>query len=201
MSERSLTLAIDCDDVLIPFAHRTVEHYNKTWGLDVDVAHYYDGPEHWGVASLDIASKRVEQYMREHAHKELVTPDFDAVVAIKSLARVHRQLLLTGRSDFMAPITNAMATTHFPDCFQKIIHTNHYGENARSKGSICRDENVTILVDDGLMHCESAVEEGDVEAALLFDKPWNQSKTLHPKIIRCADWHVIQEEIAKVARS
>lgn len=197
--QRSLTIGYDCDDVLIPFAERTVDYYNETYSANVDVAHYYDDAKYWGVDDISIASERVKKYMKEYAHKYLLVPDAEAVVAVRGLSRIHKGLLVTGRDDYMEPITRKMADTYFTDCFQKIIHTNHYCENACSKGSVCIEEDVDILIDDGLMHCESAVEEGGVEAALLFDRPWNQNRVLHPRIIRCENWDRIRYEVGRIA--
>ncbi len=205
MSERSLSIGWDCDDVLIPFIYPAVEHYNLTYNADVDVAHFYDGPEHWGVDDLSIAAGRVQVYMRDkivNSPQDFINPNPDAVEVVHSLSRVHRQFIITGRSDFMQPMTNEMVDTHFADKFYKIIHTNHFDEHiSRTKGSVCLEESADVLVDDGLLHCESAVEEGEVEVALLLDEPWNRDRTLHPKIIRCANLWVVREEIQKIARS
>lgn len=202
MSERRLTLAWDCDDVIIPFAHRAVDHYNETYGASVNVAHFYEGAEHWGVENLSTAADRVKQYMREKIDSdpgEFTLPDPEAVALINSWSKIHRQLLVTGRSAFMKPMTHAMSDMHFAGCFEKIIHTDHFSESSRSKGSVCLEEGADILIDDGLMHCESAVEEGEVEVALLFDKPWNQDRILHPRIIRCANLWAVRQEVSRIA--
>lgn len=200
MSERSLNIAVDCDDVLVPTAENTVEWYNSEFGTNLDVARFYSGnASDWGVDTIRMASQRVEEFHRSFFDTP-PTSYPEAVVAVQSLARRHKQSLLTGRADFLLPVTEAMVDTHFPGCFQRIIHTNHFGDKPRSKGDVCKEFSFNILIDDGLMHCESGVEEGDIEAALLIDRPWNQSRELHPRITRCEDWDVVLDEVAKIAR-
>jgi len=200
VKERSLTIAVDCDDVLVPTARDAVEYYNTTYGTNVDLTHFYGGtPEDWFVDDIATASRRIEEYHMT-LFEEAPAPYPEAIIAIKSLARVHKLYLVTGRADFLRPVTKIMADTHFLDCFQGVIHTSYFTETGRSKGEVCREIGAHALIDDGLMHCESAVIEGGVESALLLDQPWNQCESLHSRIIRCMDWDAVLREVDNIAR-
>ncbi len=200
MSERSLTVAIDCDDVLVPTAHDAVLYYNTTYATSVDISRYYDGSaEDWGAEDLQVVNQRLESYHKEVFFNKPPMPSPEAIISIKSLASVHKLHLVTGRADFLAPVTEVMVSTYFLDCFQEVIHTNHFrAECSRSKGQVCKEIGADILIDDGLMHCESAIEEG-VEMALLLDQPWNRKDKLHHRIKRCGDWGIILKEIEHFA--
>lgn len=200
MNEKSLVIAIDCDDVLVPTAQKAVENYNLTYAANVDLANYYGSAEDWGVDDIRVASLRIEEYFKRFGHDELITPFPEAVVAVRSLSKLHKLYLVTGRADFMSPITQDMADTYFPNCFEGIVHTNYYDSTAvRSKGEVCRGIGARILVDDHIAHCESALSCG-VEDALLLNQPWNQSKGLPTHITRCIDWNDITGRITTIAR-
>lgn len=200
MKERSLNIAHDCDDVLVPSAEVIVDWYNTTYNTRVDKARFYDGTaEDWGVEDIRLASRRIEEFHYSFfSHPPMPYPE--AIIGVKALAKNHRQGVLSGRADFLLPVTEKMAEDYFPGYFHSIVHTSHYGETPKSKSEVCRDLQYDILIDDGLMHCVRAVEEENVKVALLRDQPWNQAEDLHPSIIRCYDWDDIQREVAKIAR-
>jgi len=200
MAERSLDLSFDCDDVLIETVPKVVKHYNETYNANVEIARFYGGAEDWGVSDFEIANSRVQKYLRDYGHDELLVPYPEAVVAVRTLVSMgHKAHMVTARSDFMIPVTEAMAETFFPGCFESIILTNGYSENPRAKGSVCAELEADVHTDDHIEHCESVLDHG-VRHALLLTRPWNRNETLRPGITRCGGWRKIVREVVKIAQ-
>lgn len=199
MERKSLRIAIDCDDVLVPTAHDSVVWYRAKYGVEVDESKYYSGtPEDWGVDDIRTASRRIEEGFQSTFFEDPPKPYPGAVTTIHKLATDHRLYLVTGRADFLLPVTERMVDDHFAGCFQDIIHTDHFMEGSRSKGSVYRGIGAHALIDDGYMHCESALDEGMVEAALLIRQPWNKEQSGLPraKMYVCKDISDASRKIA-----
>ena len=200
MSERSLDLSFDCDDVLVETVSKVIKHYNETYDANVEIAKYYGGPEDWGVSDYNIANNRIKKYLKEYGHTELIVPYPEAVIGVKALVSMgHKAHIVTARSDFMIPVTEAMVETFFPDCFDEIIHTNGYDLNPRTKGSVCAELKVDAHIDDHIEHCNSVLDHG-VEHALLLSRDWNLHEDLRPGITRCKDWRKIVRGITRIAQ-
>ena len=201
MNERRLVLAFDCDDVLIQTASKVMNHFESSYNIVVDPAHFYSGTaKQWGVGDLRTVNRRIERYFKDYSH-ELLVPDPEALIAIPALARVHELHLVTGRAEFMEPITQQMADEHFPGCFASITHTNFFKPRfRRTKGQVCKELGVDVLTDDHLKHCESVLDAGIENAILFGDHAWNRSEMpLRAGIVRGIDWTRTQMEIAKIA--
>lgn len=197
MAERNLILSVDCDDVLVETGPKVVQYYNETYNAKVDVARFYGDAEDWGVSHFEIANERVVKYLKEFGH--LLVPYPEAVAGMKRLRRMgHKSLLVTARSDFMIPVTEALVETFFPGCFEEIIHTNGYNENARTKGSVCAEKGADVHIDDHIDHCFSVLDSG-VQDAILLSRAWNQHEILRPGITRCKNWRQIVRKVAQIA--
>lgn len=197
--ERKLLIAYDVDDVIVPMAEKAVEYYNKNYSPHVDIANFYGDATAWGVSDIKIASGRVNEYLNGGGIKDLTIPYPEAAASIRALSKKHRSIILTGRMEFMRPVTDEMISDHFAGIFEDTIYTSHFGDNPITKGSVCRDRAVDVIIDDGLMHCETCIAESDA-VALLMDKPWNQAKSLPSRIVRCLNWLDVTREVAKIAR-
>lgn len=200
MKERRLVLAFDCDDVLIQTAGKVIKHFETTYNTVVDPAHFYEGTaEQWGVGDLRTVNRRIEKYFSHFSH-ELLIPDPEALIAIPALARSHELHLVTGRAEFMEPVTQQMADEHFPGCFSSITHTNFFKPRfRRTKGQVCKELGANILVDDHIKHCESVLDEGVDHAILFGNHAWIKDENLRQGIIRGIDWPTTQREIGRIA--
>lgn len=61
---------------------------------------------------------------------------------------------------------------------------------ARSKGEMCHELGVSLLIDDNIDHCTNALEY-DVDAIVFGDYGWNENTPDHMK--RCRTWHEVGE--------
>lgn len=203
MKEHSQIITVDCDDVLVPCSEKLVQAYNGMYGTQVQLADIYGNSSAvWGAGNSDEAQRRVEACMRINA-EEFLLPYPEAVAAINGLARRHELHLITGRRDFLEPITRRTLEEFFPGCFQTIEHTNHFAPTdeahlRRSKGEVCRRLGAHVLIDDHLDHIKSATDCG-VKAILFGDYPWNQSDSLPSGVVRCRDWVEVEEKIEELA--
>ncbi len=205
MSERRLTLAIDCDDVLVPTAQAIIDDYNERFGTKLGLEHMYQPAtlDTWGTDDDDVAIERVNEFLRSDAHAAII-PDPMAVEAVHTLAKLHELHLVTGRASFLEPVTAGMLNTYFPDCFQTVEHTNYIVASGnqmvrRSKGEVCRSLGAHALIDDHLQHGHSVLE-AQLERVIVFgDYPWNQQDELPTGMVRCVDWDAALREIERIA--
>lgn len=71
-NSRIRTLAIDCDDVLVPTAQSILAHYKKTYGTHITLEQLYSKePAVWGVQNYDDAVKRVQAYLDTPEYQNL----------------------------------------------------------------------------------------------------------------------------------
>ena len=202
---RRLVIAVDCDDVLMPTAQAIADDYYRRFGVRVDLKDFYEPASHksWGADSDEEVIERVAQFLRSKEHAELV-PFPEAVMAVKTLAKNHELHLVSGRVDHLRPVTERMLSTHFPECFRSIEHTNFIVSSTskaqrRSKGEVCRSIGADILVDDHFHHVQNVLT-ADVGRAILFGNyPWSQKEELLAGMVRCADWPAVIEEVERYA--
>lgn len=191
------SVVFDCDDVLTPCGPILRDIFNTMYGTDVQLADIYNSPpEVWGASTADEAQGRVETCMRIHAGEFLV-PYPEAVPVVKRLARTHELHVVTGRRDFMEPITRRMIEEFFPGCFKTVEHTNYFAPSdeahlRRSKGEVCRRLGARVLVDDHFAHAASALDCG-LKAILFGNYEWNQLDDLPLGMVRCRDWQDLGE--------
>lgn len=201
---KKLVIAIDCDDVLVTTSPHLVNYYNKTYGTALELRHMYNGAElkAWGTDSQEVAVRRIQDFSLTDEHAA-ITPEPTAVEAIKGLAKHHELHLVTGRADFLEPVTRRMLDEYFPGCFQTIEHTNYLNPSTdkasqRTKGEVCKAIGADILIDDHIKHGNTAL--GLVKEVIVFgDYPWNQHEALPEGMVRCADWTAVVAEIEAYA--
>lgn len=200
---KRLVIAIDCDDVLLTTSPHLVKYYNKTHGTNLELHHMYTPAklESWGTTDDNEAITRIQKFSQTEEHAAIV-PEPEAIEAIKELAKHHELHLVTGRADFLEPITRRMLNTYFPDCFKTIEHTNYLNPAAgathqRTKGEVCKAIAAHILIDDHVKHGKTAL--GMVGEVIVFgDYPWNQQE-LPEGMVRCADWAATTAEVEAYA--
>lgn len=199
MTEKNMVLSWDCDDVFVDTVPKIVKHYNLTYNANVNEANYYGSMEHWDIDDFDVVNQRIQGYLREHGHEELVVPYPDAIWGMNKLVQLgfKRHYIVSARSDFMIPVTEAMADAFFPGCFEEIIHTNGYGDNPQTKGEICAAIGADVHTDDHIENCYSVLDHG-IKNTLLVNRSWNKNEALRPGITRVKNWKKIVKEIIRI---
>ncbi|MBC7512184.1 hypothetical protein H7142_00790 [Candidatus Saccharibacteria bacterium] len=202
---KRLIIAIDCDDVLTPSSHAIVAHYNREYGTDVNVDKFYDrNPTQWGVKTLDEVYERIRLYFRSDRFQEEVHPFEEAIRAVHELAERHELHLVTGRSQTVDMVTNAMVNTYFKDVFLSIEHTGSVKLDdgtiiRRTKGEVCQAIAADILIDDNLDHARSVLDAGIKHVLLYGDYGWNKHEEL-TGAIRCREWGAVMKQIVVLER-
>jgi hypothetical protein len=205
MSERRLVMAFDCDDVLVPTARDFIEGYNAAYGTNVEFANFYAPAtvETWSTDDEELVKARVEEYMRSNPYKQ-APPYPEAILAIQSFAKRHELHLVTGRSHEREPETLEMLDRYFPGYFNTVVHTNHFvlldsGLQRRTKGEVCVDLGADVLVDDHLVHGQSAIEAGVQDVIIFGDYPWSATQSLLKGMRRARDWKATLKEVNYIA--
>lgn len=202
---RRLTIAIDCDDVLLPTAQYIVDDYANLYGFRVDLRNFYsEKPEHWGVADNKVAEDRVNRYL-ESDRFGTAEPFLDAIEAVNRLAEKHKLFMVTARANNLASMTYEMIARYFPGCFAGVELTSHFGEqeNRRSKGDVCRQIGANIIIDDNMHHIIDSIGKSKISGLLFGSYQWNQAEesTLIGGVTRCRTWSEVEKEIERIANS
>lgn len=202
---RSLVVAVDCDDVLIPTAHRVVEYYNGIYATRMTMDQFYMPPtlETWGVLTIEEVSERIEGIIRTQQH-EFVEPFADAITATQKLADHHELHIVTSRPLSLLPLTQKMTETYFPGVFKSITHISSYarleaGGVRRTKGEVCKELGAHLLIDDHIRHGRDARTSGVEEVILFGDYPWNARERHEDSFKFCLNWDETAREVEHVA--
>ena len=199
METRRLTIAIDCDDVLLDTIKTCLKEYKNRYGVTIppDMAYSKD-PSVWGVENYSEALSR--QYK---IFSEVDFPPISGSQDVLSrLSKTHELWVLTGRHEDMAEITQASIDKHFPNIFVGLRFTGFLQGSKVTKGSICREIGAQVMIDDLPTHIDSVIDEGGLREAIVFgDYPWNKDQTLGSVAVRCSDWVSVEKEIERIARN
>lgn len=191
---RQLTLAVDCDDVLLPSLGSIIEVYNQKYDTNVDLVDAYtiDCPD-WQASPEEIVDRIYDIQVSEEFTS--IRPFRDAIEVCTRLADYHKLNLVTARPGKIMPVTLAMLNEYFPDVFQEIEHVGLGG----SKGDICRFLQSDVLIDDNYHHLENA-KQCNIENLIWFgDYPWQRKALDSSGVIRCLDWSDVEQEIERIA--
>lgn len=185
-----LRIAIDVDDVLVPFMETFVKHHNDRYNSSYVVGDFYT--LHWhkifgGTAEEAIRKDRIfhaEQHIRqvsplEHAkhNLDLLAEEFDLVV-------------VTSRRLELEETTLDWLDEHFPNYFSEVAFCNHWAPNEESitKSEMCKRLGAVALVDDNIDYILECVQQGML-GILFGEYAWNQSDQPLPEgAVRVNDW-------------
>lgn len=190
-----LTIAVDCDDVLLPSVQSIIDIYNRKYGTAVAYKDAYstDVPQ-WQAAPEQITERIFDiQLSSEYTS---VKPFAEAVEVCSRLARWHSLYLVTARPDSIMTFTLAMIDQHFPDVFSEIEHIGLDG----NKGDVCHLLQADVLIDDRHKHLRTAYDRG-IENLLWFgDYPWQyRGAEDEMGLIVCPDWQEVEAQIERIA--
>lgn len=202
---RSLTIAIDVDDVLAENAAGFVRFSNEQWGTRLTVEDY---DEHWAdmwQVDTDEVEKRAQAFhgssaMRGYGHVG------GAHEALRLLADGHRLVVATSRRLQMQDDTLAWINEHFPGIFssEEVYFAGIWDDidsqsHLKTKADLVNQINADILIDDQLKHCLSVAESGR-QAILFGDYSWNQADSLPSGVVRCLNWSEVTHEVERIAK-
>lgn len=189
----NLIVGIDIDDTLAVSAPMVIAHSNSTWHTSLSVDDYHeDWAKMWGVDYAEV-TRRADEYFNSGVVREY-NPMPSAEKVLRTLKNQYTLISVTARNDTTKDDTYSWIKSHFNDVFSKedIYFTgawNKIDEHSvhHTKGQICKELGVDILIDDQLKHCLSASELG-ITSLLFGEYNWNKADVLPSNVIRVRNW-------------
>ncbi|MDP2666290.1 MAG: hypothetical protein Q8P05_02205 [Candidatus Diapherotrites archaeon] len=185
-----MRIGVDIDGVLAEFYGPLLEYYNahhRTAYREADVNHF-ELSRLWGCSTEEAVAEFNAFFQTEHFRR--LPPVKGAITALSTLARDNDLYIITARPSHVKTVTEDWLAHHFGDIMSDCVFTNHFDPARRlSKMHICREKGIHWMIEDSLdFAIECAENRIDV---LLLNRPWNQTKTLHPRIHRVHGWEEI----------
>ena len=151
-------IAIDIDEVLVPFLPALSRFYTHQTNIKVKIPHRH--PYHY--ASLfniteDEASGLVKDFYETSFHANL-RPIRGSREMVKKLSENNTLIAVTGRQTYARVPTENLIQNHFRDSFTDIIYCDHFTPNSRSKGEVCKQICADLLIDDSYKNCMECLE-------------------------------------------
>lgn len=191
---KRLTIAVDCDDVLVPSTEFIVDRYNELYGTRVSLAGAHTSQNPAWEASREEAIERVHAIQHSIEYGGLA-PYTQAVEACQRLSRRYDLHLVTARPASILAVTSQMLERYFPGVFKEIMHIGPDGD----KGTICQALAADVLIDDNIKHLQSARDCAVTSCVWYGDYPWQQPSSDTQWALRCRDWGVVEREIERIA--
>jgi|SRR3989344_4580873 len=188
------TIAVDIDEVLVPYAEGLVEYHNNKYGTRVrfeDVLHH-NFDEFWEVSHEEYL-RRAWQYIIEN-HKT-AAPIKGAKETMKRLHKRYKILLITFRSAPLKEATLYWLDKHFEGYFDEPVFLGDKqgtGAHVATKAEICNKIGAEWLIDDHLAPILEASGAG-IKGILFGNYPWNQAELLPEGVTRVKNWQEVQE--------
>ena len=188
-----MKIGIDLDDVVFEFTRDFLREGNKFFkkNLSFEDIHNYNFKEHFEVTLEEVLSF-LENLVKNgfcinHSLCE------GAKDSIFTLAEKHKILFITSR--VFKSGTEESLNKHFQGINYKLIFSsNSYAKTlGKSKGDICLEEGVSILIEDSKEYAEECASKGI--KVFLIDKPWNKNYIGSKNIIKVKNWKEVLEKL------
>lgn len=191
-------IAVDIDDVLTGLHDLMRVWANEKTNSSLTEGDYTVHGDYWGYYERIWESHDLHHLLRHDDFLDDVNADRikvpllpGAQFAIKELMKTYDVILLTARPKYLETVTRKWVADQLGDDIKVYFAKNFYrDDNTKSKGEMCIELGATVLIDDAVDHCRSAVENG-IEAILFGDYGWQH--TIPEKIIQCKDWPAVLE--------
>ena len=182
-----MNIAIDIDDTLTESFDYFLPYVAEYFDVDEETLRkqnisYSNLPKEWKKDEIGFCRAYYDRIVPGTPFKQ------DAAWGVKRLRELgHRIVIITARAD--ALYTDPYQTTEQElanggICYDKLICTF-------DKAKACVEEEISVLIDDSLTHCDAASEKGI--STLLFSSKANQyEETEH---IRVSNWEEVIEKI------
>lgn len=191
---RRLTIAIDCDDVLVPSTKFIVDEYNRLYNTQVTYGRAHEPRNEQWASTREETESRIHNIQLSNSYG-LIKPFTEAIEAVGRLAKYNSLHMVTARDEKILDVTKSMIDAYFPDAFETL---EHVGLRA-TKGDVCKALGADILIDDNLKHLINAHEHGIAGLIWFGDYAWNSEESLPPGVLRCTNWKELEKEINRNA--
>lgn len=204
MSRGRLKIAIDIDDVIADTTDALRLWTNQKSGLELASEHFTDEGEYWGYYDRLWERHNVSHIVKyDDFHAGIARNDIaipvlaGAEFAIHELIKKFDIVFITSRAQDLEDVTRIWINKNFGDYGIEIFFAqNHrYGISIdkKTKGQLCRELGASLLIDDSIQHCESALSEGI--DAVLFGGDYGWQKPTPTELVVCKDWPAILEYV------
>lgn len=193
MSKKDI-IAIDIDDVVANTTEALRLLVNERTGVKLTTEHYSVADDnYWGyyeriwlAHGLDDKIKYsdfAQEMEIDQSHVPLIV---GVDTAINELAKRYHIILITARNKTWEKATRSWFKQHLhKNDIELYFCENHKDSKAKTKGELCRDLGVSLLIDDNPNHCQSALDHG-VGAILFGEYGWQG--VIPNGVMRCRDW-------------
>lgn len=198
MTDMKPLIAIDIDDVLFGFNERFLAFHNRRYQTDFALHHITSAAFHTvfgGTPDDDL--RKIGEFQREAGSLE-GKPVPLAIEVLRRLKVDHDLVIITARQSNIEQRTRSWLERTFPQIFTDIHFANYWDQSRprRSKGEICRDLGVQVIVDDQPKYIEDCLKVG-VKGVLFGDFSWNQEVVDRPDVRRVKDWSEVEAAITE----
>ena len=191
-------IGIDLDDVLADFHTGLMNYHNETYGTSLKPEDFktYLFNEVWG-GTLQEAIQKVNDFHHTIYFRE-ISPIESSVISVDVLSRESELFIITSRPSFIKEQTEEWINRFFDDKFSGVFYSsNHYSKaenSGKSKSQICKELEISLLVDDSLDYVKQCPPMG-IRGVLFGDYPWNQNGSLPLNAVRAENWKEVLEQI------
>jgi uncharacterized HAD superfamily protein len=170
-------IAIDFDDVLVPFISPFLDYCNRTLScqlqledcVGLSIAQLLNCDE---TTAHAIFCQFLESEEHQTMHQVPVTEE--CLTALTTLAQHFGLCLVTARDTRLRAVTCQYLEQHCPGIFHQVCLANYYGPGQRyTKEFFCRQHQCQVLIDDSV-HNIADLDNSEVDGLLFGDYPWNR---------------------------
>lgn len=149
-------LAIDIDEVLMPFA----KPMSKWRGYKMPTnKHAYVYTDMFNISEKESRSMVKEFYFSDEI-KVIKPIPYSRRKLQEFRPKVKKIYAVTGRQSEARDITEEWLQKYFPDIFDDLIITNSYTINEVNKADICRSLDIDVIIDDMYSTCKMCKHAG-----------------------------------------
>lgn len=187
-----MKIGIDMDSVIAEIMQPMVDFHNNRYhtNLTIDDHTDYNLSTVWKCDPSDVLFRIFEYY--ESSYFDSTLPVEGARKGIDYLSKKHELILITSRPHAIERKTIGWLDKYFPDKFKKVCHTNqvsHAHEKRRKKSEVCREEQITVMIDDAVDYAVDCAEAGI--QVYLFPARWNTGFAARERIQPVSGWDEI----------
>lgn len=185
-----MNIGIDIDDTLLDTT-KDMQEKIKIYDKSGDVTKHIEE-----IMSGFAPTENVRNFFKEYSIKisETLKVKDNAAEVIKKLKdEGHKIIVITARTDIQCKGYEEMTKKYLE---KNNIYYDKIFFNSLDKSKICLENNIDLMVDDSIKHCES-VRKAGIET-ILFTSIVNQDKETDIK--RVSNWIELEREINKLEK-
>lgn len=193
-------IALDIDDVTADFTDAMRVWVNEVTGANLQPHHYAIEYEFWGHYAKVWADHGIAELVDYDKFHEAMSLDQSKVSVVRGAKEAIAQLkqkydvvFITSRAPILLDETRRWLDKHIDASIPIYLANNPKVQSTpQSKGELCVELDVQLLIDDNYTNCQDAIDYG-VEALLFGSYGWNAQA---PKSLkRCNNWDEVLEYI------